>query len=1110
MGWNSWNYYGCNVSDAIIRGVADAMATNGMKAAGYQFVNIDDCWQTSRDPNGVLVADPVRFPYGIQGLADYVHSKGLKLGIYSDHGTLTCAGRPAAYGHNYVDANTYASWGVDYLKFDNCNLPAGDSTNVDDTAMANALMNSGRSIVFSLCNWQFVSWEPGAGNLWRTTGDINDSFSSMLSNLSGDSPPAFFAGPCRWKDPDMLEVGNGGMTFSEDQAHFSLWCMVAAPLIAGNNMATASAQTLSILTNANLIAVDQDPAGEQGVRLPNTSTNQIWVKPLGTNFNTKAVALFNTNASASSITVYWTNIGLLAGSATVEDLWANASLGASNNSFTTNVPAQTAVVLKVVGTAPPLPATGTNYLSALQAAYAYTGYGTITANKNINGGVITLNSKTYTQGIGVNSFSGVEYRLGAIASRFQSDIGVDDTAGTRGSVVFHVLADGTEVFNSGVMTGGMAHQSINLDVTGVNRLTLGVDDAGDGINYDDADWAGALVVVSNTTPAPPPAPTGLTASPGNPVSIYWDATRSAAGYNIKRSLVSTGPFTNIAASVLPAYYDTNVQSGDTYYYVVSAVSSFGESSNSAPASATACTPPSTPSAMTVVPSSNQIALSWNAVPGATSYSVARALDATPYSIIAAGLGATNYTDTSVILGTNYSYVVFAGNSCSQSGPSPRANATPMLVPVAPTGLTATPGGSSVVLVWNASSQAAGYNLYRSTSGAGSFVVMASNVAVLLYQDTGLSAGTTYYYAVSAVNLAGEGPLSSPAVAASPCTGALPTGWTDQDIGSVGYAGSASSCGSSFIMQGGGADIWNNADAFNFASATLAGDSKIFTQVDALEATDPWAKAGVMYRNDNTAGSMFVDMIISAANGANLQWRATTGGACSFTAVAGVTAPAWVMLGRAGNLFTGWYSSNGTTWTQVGTTTVAMNTAPLAGLAVTAHNNSYLCLAAFDSVSTTAPATPTGLNAAASCSQVTMTWNTMPGAVTYNLNRAGAMAGPYTNLLNLAATSYADTNVANSSNYWYEVSAVNPIGQSLYSSPVGVQLSLPPLSAQAGGNSLVISWPVTASSFALYSATSLSAPVAWSAVTNAPSTTNGVRATTLPPTNSAVFYRLISP
>ena len=161
----------------------------------------------------------------------------------------------------------------------------------------------------------------------------------------------------------MLEVGNGGMTFAEDQAHFSLWCMVAAPLIAGNNMTTASAQTLSILTNANLIAVDQDPAGEQGVRLPNTSTNQIWVKPLGTNFDTKAVALFNPNASASTLTVYWTNIGLLAGSATVGDLWADASLGVSNNSFTTNVPAQTAVVLKVVGTAPLLPASGTNYLS---------------------------------------------------------------------------------------------------------------------------------------------------------------------------------------------------------------------------------------------------------------------------------------------------------------------------------------------------------------------------------------------------------------------------------------------------------------------------------------------------------------------------------------------------------------------------------------------------------------------------------------------------------------------------------------------------------------------------------------------------------------------------
>jgi alpha-galactosidase len=696
MGWNSWNHYACNISDPIIRGIANAMATNGMKAAGYQFINIDDCWQVTRDTNGVIVPDPTRFPYGIKALADYVHSKGLKLGVYSDHGLETCQGRPGGFGYEYLDANTYAAWGVDYLKYDNCNLPAGDVSQTDYARMADALMKSGRPITFSICHWSFESWEPAAGNLWRTTGDISDSFASMVSNLGGNSPPAYLAGPGRWNDPDMLEVGNGGMTFTEDQAHFSLWCLVSAPLIAGNDLSAMSSQTFSILTNAELIAVDQDPAGEQGVALPNTGTNQIWVKPLGTDFTTKAVGLFNPNTNPATITVNWTNIGLLAGSATVRDLWARTNLGTINNSFSTNVPAHGAVVLKVTGTPPVLPGPGTNYLSALQQVYGYVGWGSLGINKSIGGNTLTLNGKTYTKGLGAHAFSGLEYRLGGIASRFQSDIGVDDESGANGSVVFHVLADGAEIFTSGVMTGGAAHQAINLDVTGVNRLTLGVSDADDGINSDHADWAGALVVVSNTVAAPPPVPTGLSASSGQPISLNWNATRSAAVYNIKRAPAAGGTYTNLSSTVLPTYADTNVVSGNTYYYKVSGVSSFGESSNSAPASALACAPPLAPLGVIAVPSAQTVIVSWNPVAGASGYSVARALSSTPFSIIATGLTATNYTDRNVSSGTNYSYVVFANNSCAQSSQSAYANATPIL-PVGSIALQRS--GGNVLLTW---------------------------------------------------------------------------------------------------------------------------------------------------------------------------------------------------------------------------------------------------------------------------------------------------------------------------------------------------------------------------------------------------------------------------
>ena len=235
MGWNSWNYFGCNVSDAIIRSIADAMATNGMRAAGYRYINIDDCWQVSRDANGVIVADPVRFPNGIKALADYVHSKGLKLGVYSDHGVETCQGRPGGYGYEYLDANTYASWGVDYLKYDNCNLPPGDVSqsrlladgrSADEQRTADHLQHL-RLVVRLLDAWVR---QPLADDRRHQR-----HFASMLSNLSGDSPPAFLAGPGRWNDPDMLEVGNGGMTFTEDQAHFTLWCMLGAPLSAGND-----------------------------------------------------------------------------------------------------------------------------------------------------------------------------------------------------------------------------------------------------------------------------------------------------------------------------------------------------------------------------------------------------------------------------------------------------------------------------------------------------------------------------------------------------------------------------------------------------------------------------------------------------------------------------------------------------------------------------------------------------------------------------------------------------------------------------------------------------------------------------------------------------------
>jgi alpha-galactosidase len=303
MGWNSWNKYGCNVSETLIMGMADAMVSSGMKDAGYEYVVIDDCWQVSRDENEEIVADKDRFPHGIKYLADYIHSKGLKFGIYSCAGTLTCAGRPAGRGHEYQDALSYARWGVDYLKYDWCNTGTQNAKS-SYTIMRDALYAAKRPIVFSLCEWgsnKPWEWAGEIGHLWRTTGDISDSWNSMINILSQQKDLAKFAGPGHWNDPDMLEVGNGGMTTEEYKTHFSLWCMLAAPLLAGNDLQNMSPETKSILTNKEIIALDQDILGKQGELWRNNGDYQIWMKMLAK--DEKAVCLLNSSDEKKTVLV---------------------------------------------------------------------------------------------------------------------------------------------------------------------------------------------------------------------------------------------------------------------------------------------------------------------------------------------------------------------------------------------------------------------------------------------------------------------------------------------------------------------------------------------------------------------------------------------------------------------------------------------------------------------------------------------------------------------------------------------------------------------------------------------------------------------------------------
>jgi alpha-galactosidase len=356
MGWNSWNRFACDVSEKLIKATADAMVATGMRDAGYQYVVIDDCWQVSRDTEGNIVPDPARFPSGMKALADYVHSKGLRFGLYSDAGTATCQKRPGSKGFEDKDARQYAAWGIDYLKYDWCNTE-GQDTREAYTKMSRALKAAGRPIVFSICEWggtQPWLWAPGVGHLWRTTGDIQDCWDCSrpwggmglihIIDLQADLFP--YAGPGHWNDPDMLEVGNGGMTTAEYRAHFSFWCLLAAPLMAGNDLLNMTAETKEILTNKEVIAVDQDPLGMQGRKVFDGGPVEVWMKPLAG--AARAVILFNRGSEPAPISVFWEQIGLAPGvEAQVRDLWAKKDLGSFKGHFTHQVQPHDVIMIRL-------------------------------------------------------------------------------------------------------------------------------------------------------------------------------------------------------------------------------------------------------------------------------------------------------------------------------------------------------------------------------------------------------------------------------------------------------------------------------------------------------------------------------------------------------------------------------------------------------------------------------------------------------------------------------------------------------------------------------------------------------------------------------------------
>jgi alpha-galactosidase len=370
MGWNSWNTFQTNINEKLVKDIADVMVSSGMKDAGYTYIVLDDGWMAKeRDKEGNLIADPKKFPSGMKALAEYIHAKGLKFGLYNCAGTRTCADYPGTRGYEYQDARMYAAIGIDYLKFDWCNTN-GINAKEAYTTMSKALKEAGRPIVFSLCEWGNNKpwlWATTVGQLWRTTTDITNRFEGVKSNGSWnqfsvmkiiDSQDTLrkYAGPGHWNDPDMLEVGNG-MKASEDRAHFSMWCMLAAPLIAGNDLRKMSQVTKELLTNKELIAVNQDMLGIQAYKYSAKDSLEVWIKPLKN--NELAICFLNRSSNTKKMTFRWkehpvnddfskTHVDFSLTEYKVRNLWTEKEIGKTNNDFDQEIPGHDVIMIKLI------------------------------------------------------------------------------------------------------------------------------------------------------------------------------------------------------------------------------------------------------------------------------------------------------------------------------------------------------------------------------------------------------------------------------------------------------------------------------------------------------------------------------------------------------------------------------------------------------------------------------------------------------------------------------------------------------------------------------------------------------------------------------------------
>jgi alpha-galactosidase len=496
MGWNGYNHFGSDpeLDEEKFKSMVEALVGSGMHAAGYQYVNLDIGWQVTRTTEGERAFEPLRLPGGIQALSDWVHARGLSFGIYSH--IQDCFEMAGGEGFEAMDVASYVAWGVDYLKYVNC-FGANEEPRQPVEALAAALADAERPIVLSLAAAPFQEWMAGLAQVWRVSSDAQPTWSSIVDAIDTVLPLAPYTRPGAFNDPDMLQIGNGSLTEAEQRVQFSVWSILSAPLLAGNDLTLMTEPVRAILTNSEVIALNQDPLGLQATRVHTEGDVEILAKPLA-QCGERAVVLWNRGTTSAEVFVAWEDLWLEPQVATVWELWNDVRLEVDSAGFSVEVAGHDAVALRVEGDELPLPR-GTVQLGDLRWTYATNGYGPVELDQTngetepLDGAPIRLRGVAYDKGLGVHGPSLIRYRLGRACSRFSADVGIDDDQAGLGSAQFEVWADAERLFQSAVLTGESPSVRVDVDVSGRLDLRLFVGIGGDDFAHDHAVWAGALL-----------------------------------------------------------------------------------------------------------------------------------------------------------------------------------------------------------------------------------------------------------------------------------------------------------------------------------------------------------------------------------------------------------------------------------------------------------------------------------------------------------------------------------------------------------------------------------------------------------------------------------------